>query len=184
MNTCSFVRNAKRKARCVAWATQATSVRVITRKDRFDISMSPSEVPTSIARFLTNVHYGCLRRLLRLFVLAIVAGWRARGRWGPERNAATRISRRRGRKGPGTGRRLFEAQRAPAGLLIAIMVNNLVRQEASGCIGERSLRQKALFRHSDRELSRVHSDCWNASKLSLLCNWIEIILKFVVRYIM
>lgn len=154
MNICPFVRNAKREARCVAWATQPTFVRVITR-NRFDISISPSEVPTSIARFLTNVHYGCLRRFLRLFVLAIVAGWRARGRWGPERNAATRISRRRGRKGPGTGRRLSEAQRAPAGLLIAIMVNNLVRQKASGCIGERSPRQKALFRHSDRELSRV-----------------------------
>jgi len=32
--------------------------------------------------------------------------------------------------------RLSEAQRAPAGLLIAITINNLAKQEGNGCIGE------------------------------------------------
>lgn len=139
----------------IPWAKSA-SVRVITR-NRFDISMSPGEVPTDqLFLPLTNVHYSRPRRLLVLMRSRLTCSGAVRA----GKNAAARcgISCRRV-EGTG-GLEPSEVQRAPAGLLIAITVNNL-RQEANGCIGEKGRRRKALFCHADQELSCVHSDCWN-----------------------
>lgn len=57
------------------------------------------------------------------------------------RSGISRLMRRgKGPRGPAGA--LSEAQKAPAGLLIAIAVNNLAGQRVHGCIGERSLRWK------------------------------------------
>lgn len=69
------------------------------------------------------------------------------------KNAAARCSISC-RRIEGAGR--LETPRVPAGLLIAITVNNLARQEAKrDCIGEKRLCWKALFCHADRELSCI-----------------------------